>query len=130
MPLLHHATTLDAIEDIRANGLHPGAYFVHEDWDNVIEYYESTVEDEGKTPVRLTIDSTLLEQDAFVPDRNGIDEPLTYTLGMTEKEVMDKWEESGQTWQDCIELIGTCRYSKAIDPLLITFPNLKASPRP
>lgn len=130
MSLLYHVTTLDAIEDIRANGLRPGAYFVHEDWDNVIEYYESTVEDEGKTPVRLTIDSTLLEQDAFVPDQNGIDEPLTHTLGMTEDEVIEEWAACDQTWQDCIELIGTCRYSKAIDPSLITFPSIKAGPRP
>lgn len=130
MPLLHHATTTDAIEDIRANGLRPGAYFVHEDWENVIEYYESTVEDEGKTPVRLTIDSSVLEQDAFVPDQNGIEEPLTHTLGMSEEEVMEDWQSGPQTWMDCIELIGTCRYSKAIDPSLIAFPSPKMGPRP
>ena len=39
MPLLHHTTTQEALEDIRTNGLKAGAYFVHEDWEDVADYY-------------------------------------------------------------------------------------------
>ena len=105
-----HVTSSDLVESILREGLRPGAYLIAEDRAEIRDYYAETVADEGNVPVILVVDADRLSVRNFTPDQNGLDEPLTHTLGMTEDDVREAFDATGGTWRDCIEVIGTCRY--------------------
>ena len=109
-----HVTARENLASILANGLRPGAYLVIGDRTEISDYYAETVTDEGKAPVVIEVDAANLPPENFAPDFNGIEEPLTHTLQMTEDDVREAWAGSGGTWHDSIELIGTCRYMSVI----------------
>lgn len=112
MAELFHATSRKNLKSIAENGLNKNSYWA--DDPDVVDYYKETITDEREVPVVLFIDSHVLESDQLEPDYPGIEEPLTYTLGMSEDEVSAKWENTDQTWEDCLDLIGSCRYKEAI----------------
>lgn len=130
MSLLYHVTSKSNIGHIQTEGIRAGSYFVSEEWESIVDYYKETVEDEGDVPVVLAVELESLDAKALAPDQNGIDEPLTFTLGMKESEVKKAWRLSNKDWESSMQIIGTCRYSKTIDPSLIIFPEMNPSPRP
>ena len=126
-----HVSARDNLASILANGLRQGAYLVIDDRTEISDHYADTVTDEGKEPVVIEVDASRLPPENFAPDFNGIEEPLTHTLQMTEDDVQQAWSGSGGTWLDSIELIGTCRYMNVIPAAFLHVPGEPApEPKP
>lgn len=105
---LLHVTASDNLDGIRADGVTGLSYWaVRED---IHAYYVETVEDEEKEPVTLMVDLDDLDPNLLEPDHPGLEEPITTVLGMSEDEVWEEWQETDQSWNACLDLIGTVRY--------------------
>jgi hypothetical protein len=113
--LLYHATAEHNADACLRHGVRPTSY-----WGiaAVAEYYASTVEDDGYDPVMLVADIADFDESLLEPDYEGIDEPITYSLGKSSSTVRDEWEESEQTWRDSLRIIGSVRYRGTIKPRL------------
>jgi hypothetical protein len=111
--MLYHATSVDKLLNIVKTGqLNKGSYWAANQ--NVHRYYMETVKDDGDAPVALTIDLSSLSPSFLIPDFNGIEEPLTYTLKTTEEQVWDEWANSTKDWQASLDIIGTVVYNDII----------------
>ena len=114
---LFHATSARNLLSIAREGLRSGAYFTS--CDDLLAYYEETVEDEGATPAILQVSLLGLAEAALLPDMPGIEEPITTVIGMSEDDVQDLWNSSGQTWRDSLEIVRSLRYASQISPEMI-----------
>lgn len=107
---LYHVAPAEQAESIAREGIRPVSYWAI---GSVHDYYVEEVSESGEAKiyrVPLTdFDASLLE-----PDYPGLEEPLTYTLKMSEEEVWEEWESSEQTWRDCLDIIGSVRYRGSI----------------
>ena len=111
--IAYHATSKSALEKIMKNGfLKEKSYWAVDE--KIHEYYLETITDDGEVPVSIVINISDLNIMDLSPDIQGIEEPLTYTLGKTEEEVWKEWVDSTQTWKDCIQIIGSFVYNKTI----------------
>lgn len=119
---LFHATNQDNLSSIAEQGLNTHSYWTSDE--DVLAYYVETVEDEapGSKAVVLTIDlacvAALAEQSSHTiePDYPGIEEPITGALGRQEEEILEDWEASEQTWQDCLEIVKSIRIPFKLAP--------------
>ena len=105
---LYHASPSQNVEAIRTQGMPAGSYWGTYD---IASYYAEDISDNGDEPHMFRVPLEAFAEAHLVPDQNGIDEPLTYTLGMSEDEVQEEWQASGQTWRDSLQIIGSVRYS-------------------
>jgi hypothetical protein len=110
--LLYHATASHNLDSISREGLFERTYFTSDE--DVMKYYCETIVDEGNVPVALVVRLGDLDVDGIFPDIQGIEEPLTYTLGCTEEEVEEDWKSSEQRWEDSLDIIKTICYKKVI----------------
>lgn len=110
--LLYHATDLAKLDSIATEGMRGKSYWTNDS--DILAYYEETVSDEGASAVALVIDLSDLDVDKIEPDFPGIEEPLTFTLGMSEDAVNLAWESSEKTWMSSLEIIKTVRYCTGI----------------
>lgn len=110
--ILYSTTATDNLPSIIATGLRAGSYWTSDE--DVANYYASTVEDDGQVPVCLKIRLSALAAAHLAPDLNGIEEPLTYTLGLREDDIKGQWSASDQGWQDSLDIIKTVRFMQAI----------------
>lgn len=118
---LYHATSTTKAALIETQGMLPGSYWGTEE---IADYYAETVVDEGEDYVIISISlDTLRDLDAaqIVPDHAGIEEPLTYTLGMSEDDVAEAWDESAQDWEASLEIIQSLRFTGPIPADQLTF---------
>lgn len=132
--VVYHVTTASSLFSVMETGLHPRSYWAS---DGVLtDYYSECVREEGQEPVVLTLPLEVLATFSLQPDRPGLEEPISTVVGMSEEEVWEAWEETDQTWQDCLELIGSvmCASPISIDVLQEHNPCLKPvsrrGPRP
>ena len=109
---LYHASPSQHVEAIRAEGMKPGYWGTYE----IASYYAEDISDNGDEPHMFKVALESFDEAQLIPDQNGIDEPLTYTLGMSEEDVQEQWQESGQTWRDSLEIIGSVAYRGTIPP--------------
>ena len=109
--ILYHATSKDKWTKIQEEGLLPGTYLGEK---NIAEYYAETVEDDGDEPIILAVDITDIPDAEVSPDLAGLEEPLTFTLGISEEEIEELWDETDKSWGACLELIGSVRVHCAI----------------
>jgi hypothetical protein len=120
---LFHATGSDALENIARIGLFPRNHWTSSH--PVVLYYAETVEDEDRTSCILTVDleglKTLCDeaQTPLLPDRAGIEEPITSALGKKENQVWQEWRDSDKTWQDSLNIVGSLLCPVAIPPELL-----------
>ena len=110
---LFHATSQESLGQILEEGLRGPCYLARRD---IADYYAEVVGDEGKTPVVLAISLSSIDYKDFEPDSPGIAEPLTFTLGMSEDEVHEAWEDSQKRWEDSLALVGSLRCRRGIPP--------------
>ena len=113
-PQFVQVTAKKNLVSICAEGLRAGVYLVHVDRPDIRDYYAETVSDEGELPVTIEVLPAALDAQHLEPDLNGIEEPLTYTLRMSEEEVWEAWERTDKSWTSSVELIGTARYMAAV----------------
>jgi hypothetical protein len=111
--ILYHATDIAKLNAIALEGMRPRSYWTNDV--DVLNYYEETVADEGKKPVALVINIVVLDAEHLQPDLPGVEEPLTFTLGMSEDEVNAAWDASDKTWGASLNLIKTLRYNAVIE---------------
>lgn len=114
---LFHATAEENLASIRQSGLSPVSYWTA--CDDIAAYYRETIADEGKTPVLLAIDLSLLDKSVLEPDHPGIDEPITTVLGLSEEEVRQSWADSTQDWRASLEVVRSMRYRACIPATLL-----------
>lgn len=115
--LLIHMTSRTRLEAILAGGLNAVSYWAYEG--AVSSYYAETIEDEGQEPVAVRLPLSVLQDHEPEPDYPGLDEPLTHTLGMSEDDIVEAWEDTDQRWQDSLELIQSLRCQKPIPAAVI-----------
>lgn len=115
-----HVTSQAALPSIATEGLRAGSYWTTDE--TVRDYYMETIKDEGQEPVVLLAKPDHLQAFSPEPDRPGLQEPITCALGMTEEEIWEGWEASGQTWEDCVKLIGSFRLKDPVPAAILTFP--------
>ena len=112
-----HGTSTALLREIKRVGLKAPVYLGSEP---IADYYaEEAVESHGGKPVVLRISPEALNPDRLTPDHNGIEEPLTYTLGMSEDEVWEEWDDSDGTWEVSWEIIESVKYTERIPPTAI-----------
>lgn len=114
----YHALSSEQWQKVQNSGhLSAGTYFgVME----IADYYREDIEDNGETPVVLKVPYAAFDPNMMEIDRPGIDEPVCYSaFGKKEEDVAREWEDSDQTVNDCIEIIGSFRYKASIPLSLI-----------
>ena len=117
---LLHGTSSVFLKRIHQSGLSVLPIYLTDNED-VAEYYaEEVVEQHGGEEIILKIAFGALDPNAIEPDYPSIEEPLTYTLGVTEEEVWEAWEASNRTWQDSLNIVDSVRYKKPITPNAIS----------
>lgn len=123
--LLMHNTGMKKLPSIAVEGLRAGSYWANQD--NIRDYYAESVTDEGDQCVSVHVLLEDFDPDQLSPDYPGLEEPLTYSLNMSEEEVWHGWEGSDKTWEDSLDVIGSCRYEAAIpaDRLVVELPDGK-----
>lgn len=110
--IVYHVTTANNLPGVMETGLRPRSYWARDE--GLTAYYSDCVRDEGEEPVVLTLPLSVLTSLELLPDRPGLEEPITTVVGMGEEEVWEAWEETGQTWKDCLDLIGSVVCASAI----------------
>lgn len=108
---LYHATSQENMESIKLSGMREKSYWGTLD---IALYYAEVVEDEGLTSVLLKVPISIFEESLLRPDRPGIDEPLTYTLGKSEREVRKEWSKVKGDWRDSLDIIGSVFYEGTV----------------
>jgi hypothetical protein len=76
-------------------------------------YYAKVVAEEyGGRPLIIKIPLSKFDQSLLEPDHNSIAEPLTRTLGKSDEEVWEEWEEVPEpgTWQDSLDIVQSVEY--------------------
>lgn len=110
--VLYHGTSSTRVPAILIRGLRAPVYLASR---KIAEYYAGEdAEQEGGTPVVLTVKLADLDVSLLQPDKPGIEEPLTYTLGKTEAQVWRQWKASKMDWVASLRIIGSCRYPRAV----------------
>ena len=107
---LYHATDRKNLKSIMENGL-KNPYLSNDM--TVTKYYA----EEFKNSVILAV--IIVNTSNLIPDFNGIDEPLTYTLRKKEEDIWEEWEKSDKTWKNSLEIIHTVQYKGIIEPKYI-----------
>lgn len=107
---LYHATSIDNLESIRKSGIVDGY------WANIeiAQYYAKVIVDEGNKYIIIKVPFSEFDQSKLLPDKPGLEEPITTVIISSEKEIWDTWKKSRKTWMDCWNLIGSVRYSGTI----------------
>lgn len=108
---LYHLTSADALEDIFDRGIDPVSY-----WGTlpVVRYYRSMKLHTGD-PMIFRVPLDRFRPALLLPDMRGIQEPPSASvIDMTEDEVSEAWDESNQTWQDSLNLIGSVAYEATV----------------
>lgn len=108
---LYHVTARSNINRILEYGLNSGSYW---GLTHIVSYYAETIEDEGEEPLFIKLPIEAFDDDHIEPDINGIYEPLTFTLGMSEDSIIETWESGEGRWFDCLNLIGSVRYMSRV----------------
>lgn len=128
-PLLYHVTAAQHLPSLAQEGLKPRSYWASDE--ALSAYYADCIRDEGHEPVVLTLPLEVLMRFELMPDRPGLEEPISTVVGMDEDEVWEAWEETGQTWKDCLDLIGSvmCASPIGAEVLVEHNPSLKPAPR-
>ncbi len=79
-------------------------------------------EDEGDTPITLCVDAPFLLEQYINPDFNGLYEPIMTVVRelndkpryYSEEDLLSEWKATDQSWQSCLELIGSIQYDSTI----------------
>lgn len=104
---LFHLTSTDALESIIERGIDPPSY-----WGvlSVVRYYERMKLHVGE-PLIFRVPLDQFRPMFLEPDMRGLqDPPDSSVTEMTEDELEDAWDESDQTWQASLNLIGSVAY--------------------
>ena len=109
---VYHVTSERNLPSVKAQGVKPVSYWTNDT--DVLDYYISTIEDEGEEPVVLTARLGSFNAAALEPDYPGIEEPLSFTLKRTEEDIWDAWQHGDKTWKDSLELVGSVRYKEVL----------------
>ena len=113
---LYHVTDGAVVHLILDEGIEPGYWGTLP----VIRYYISMRL--VNEPVVFRVPFSAFNPSYLEADLKGIqDPPSAEVTGMTEDEVSDAWDASGQSWQDSLKLIGSVRYGMHI---AVTMKNL------
>lgn len=123
-------TTEKALDAIVTEGLRKMIYWAEPG--KISDYYVETIIDDEETPVEIVLPLSVLEAFEMEIDKPGLDEPLTFPLGMSEDQVAEEWESMEPTWQNSLALIGSCRCKSPIpaEVLLAHNPHLEAVVNP
>jgi hypothetical protein len=106
---LYHGTSDIHLTSILKNGFRKNS---HWGYLRIAKYYaEVASEDDGGRPILIRIPISKFDDSLFRVDMNSVMEPITYTLGQTEEELWEQWEESEQTWEDCLEIFESVIYN-------------------
>lgn len=111
---LFHVTEKRHLDAIRKEGLQSGTYFSIDP--DLVDYYAETIQDENQVPVVLRVSLSDLNEKFMVPDRPGIEEPITTALGCSEDFIHEQWRDSHQTWQDSLDIVKSVQYRAVIAP--------------
>jgi len=84
----------------------------------IAEYYAETAAEEIGPEEEYKV--IKLPLSAFNPalleaDQNSVAEPLTYTLGRSEDELYEEWQNCKGTWQDSLRIYGSVVYNAPIE---------------
>jgi hypothetical protein len=112
---LFHVTARRHLAAIMGQGLRAPVYLAS--CRRVVSYYREVVEDDGEAPVVLAINPAGLCEAALEPDWPGLEEPLTFTLGMSEQGIAAAWEAcERRDYRASLAVIGSCRSTRLIGP--------------
>lgn len=107
---LFHLSSAHALESILERGIDPGYWGALP----IIRYYERMKLHVGN-PLIFRVALDRFRQDLLEPDMRGLqDPPDASVIEMTEDELEQAWDESNQTWEDCLSLIGSVSYRGVI----------------
>jgi RNA:NAD 2'-phosphotransferase (TPT1/KptA family)/GNAT superfamily N-acetyltransferase/2'-5' RNA ligase/8-oxo-dGTP pyrophosphatase MutT (NUDIX family) len=92
----------------------------------IAEYYAETAAEEIGPEEEYKI--IKLPLSAFNPslleaDQNSVAEPLTYTLGRSEDELYEEWQNCKGTWEDSLRIYGSVVYNAPIEVTAQTVPS-------
>lgn len=113
---LYHVSAFDALDSILAEGLHECSYWCT---DGLVDYYQETIEDEGRTPIVLRMEISAVAELLPEPDDNSIAEPISTCLPLSEGEVHLAWSAAEGTWQDALAIVGSIRLRAPVPASLL-----------
>lgn len=110
--MLYHITAESSLDSIRERGVRVCSYWSADD--NLVDYYTRTIRDEGDTPVVLAVNLDKLDTRHLVPDRPGLQEPITTAPNLSEEEIQEAWKNSSKDWRASLGIIKSLRVDHAI----------------
>lgn len=112
--MLYHGTSTTHLASIQASMSLASGYYGSR---RIAEYYAEEVCDEvGGRPVLIGIPIERFDCLKLAFDRNSLDEPLTYTLGVSEEDVWDEWQAAEQQdWLACYNIVESVRYNGSVE---------------
>jgi hypothetical protein len=114
---LYHASPERYVESITREGILPTSYWGTE---RIAEYYAEDIRENGEEAHIFRVPFRDFDEANLEPDLPGLEEPLTYTLGMSEEEVWDEWADSAKDWNASLEIVGSVRYTGIVRPVPLT----------
>jgi len=127
-PMLYHVTASHYLPSLAEGGLRSRSYWASDE--ALSAYYADCLREEGHEPVVLTLPLEVLMRFELMPDRPGLEEPISTVVGMDEEEVWDAWEATDQTWQACLDLIGSLMCNAPIPATVLQQYNPALQPAP
>lgn len=124
----YHVTAADGLPGVAQEGLRARSYWAFDE--ALTQYYAECIREEGQEPVILSLPLEVLVAFDPMPDRPGLQEPITTVVGMDEEEVWDAWEATDQTWQACLDLIGSLMCNAPIPATVLQQYNPALQPAP
>jgi hypothetical protein len=106
---LYRAVEARFVEEILASGV-SSERATYWGTHSIASYYAETIEDEGEEPVIIRAEIEAFNADFLEPDQPGIDEPISFLIGMKEQAIYDAWIASDGSWKSSLDLIGSVRY--------------------
>lgn len=104
---LYHLTAATNVESIIKDGVRPISYWGQL---SVVHYYRRLLLHNSDRAMILRVSFENFLAGSFEPDIRGIHHPPNEAIEMTDAEVGAVWDQSAQTWQNCLDLIGSVAY--------------------
>ncbi len=111
---LCHGTSSNKIESILEKGF--TGYSCWGSYDMAVYYASACCEEEGGSPVVISVEFNKFDKNLFQKDNPSIAEPITSVLEDDEEDLAEMWAnvEGEGTWKDCLEIYQSVAYEGTI----------------
>lgn len=111
MTTLFHGTSSNRIPGLLSEGFRGRSHWGTKEVAEI--FADRECHDSGGRSVLIAIDLAMLDHDFVTVDGQMVLEPInTYAADADDRDLQKRWEASGQTWKDCLDIYESLVYTK------------------